>query len=172
MSDAVFLSPRHDISRHLYTWVTNYILPKFFAASCSLFIINTLSPQLIVQAYDNGFPSLTDTEVVTVTVNRNTQPPAFNNNNYEVTIFETQSLGDTIVRVTATDPDALFVSMSLWIVQSCINPNGLPEMLSLYIYLCIIPEQGQFNLKTVHNIDFGLLILLHILNIVIIKIYV
>lgn len=67
--------------------------------------------QLIVQAYDNGNPPLYDTEVVTITVERNTEPPVFNPNTYQVTILETQSLGSAIVTVSATDPDALFVSL-------------------------------------------------------------
>ena len=75
--------------------------------SITLFL---LTFQLVVQAYDNGNPPLYDTEVVTITVERNTQPPVFNPTVYQVTILETQSLGSTIVTVTATDPDALFVS--------------------------------------------------------------
>jgi len=74
-------------------------------------IIYILS-QLIVQAYDNGFPRRYDTETVTVTVNRNTERPTFVRTNYNVTIAETQTLGITIETVSARDPDELFVSNS------------------------------------------------------------
>ncbi|KAL3878035.1 hypothetical protein ACJMK2_035671, partial [Sinanodonta woodiana] len=63
--------------------------------------------QLFVEAYDNGIPSLTDMDVVTITVNRNLQSPAFNPTTYSQTIDETQVLGETIVRVNATDPDGV-----------------------------------------------------------------
>ena len=66
--------------------------------------------QLIVQAYDNGNPPLYDTEVVTITVERNVQPPTFTQQTYTVTILETQTLGASVIQVIATDPDALFVS--------------------------------------------------------------
>lgn len=66
--------------------------------------------QLIVQAYDNGYPRRYDTETVTVTVSRNTERPTFITSNYNVTIAETQSLGVTIETVSARDPDELFVS--------------------------------------------------------------
>ncbi|WAQ96421.1 FAT4-like protein [Mya arenaria] len=62
---------------------------------------------LLVQAYDNGYPALFDTETVTVTVTRNTLPPTFNQLIYGVTILETQTLGNTIITVSATDPDSL-----------------------------------------------------------------
>lgn len=63
--------------------------------------------QLLVQAYDNGYPALYDTTVLTVNVNRNLLAPTFNQPNYNVTILESQTLGDTIVSVVATDPDSL-----------------------------------------------------------------
>lgn len=63
-----------------------------------------------MQAFDSGSPRKYDTETVIVNVNRNTQPPVFQTQNYEITISETQSLGTSIIRVVATDPDALFVS--------------------------------------------------------------
>ena len=65
-----------------------------------------------MQAYDNGNPPLYDTEVVTITVERNTEQPVFNPLTYTITILETQSLGTSIIKVSATDPDALFVSYS------------------------------------------------------------
>jgi hypothetical protein len=63
--------------------------------------------QLLVQAYDNGYPALYDTTVLTVNVNRNLQAPVFSQPNYNVTILESQTLGETIVSVLATDPDSL-----------------------------------------------------------------
>ena len=42
-------------------------------------------------------------------MNRNTLPPVFNPTDYTATIFESQILGETIVTVSATDPDAFFV---------------------------------------------------------------
>ena len=82
----------------------------FFAYAEDSFVFHSIL-QLVVQAYDNGNPPLYDTEVVTIVVDRNTEPPVFNPQNYPVTILETQSLGTTIVTVTATDPDDLFVSI-------------------------------------------------------------
>jgi len=75
-------------------------------------IVFAILLQLIVQASDNGYPALYDTETVTVSVTRNTLPPTFVQRNYTTTILETQRLGDAIITVTATDPDSLFVSQS------------------------------------------------------------
>ena len=63
--------------------------------------------QLLVQAYDDGYPALSDTEVVSITVNRNLQPPVFTTNSIEITILESQALGVAITTATANDPDAL-----------------------------------------------------------------
>ena len=66
--------------------------------------------QLLVQAYDDGYPALSDTEVVSITVNRNLQPPVFTTNSIEITILESQALGVAITTATANDPDALVSS--------------------------------------------------------------
>lgn len=63
--------------------------------------------QLLAQAYDNGYPALYDTTVVTINVNRNLQPPIFNQQTYNITILESQTLGETITTVVASDPDSL-----------------------------------------------------------------
>lgn len=54
---------------------------------------------------DGGIPSLYNTAMLTVTVNRNLFNPQFSEQNYAVTIYEDQILGETIVQVTATDAD-------------------------------------------------------------------
>ncbi|KAL5018733.1 hypothetical protein ScPMuIL_004455 [Solemya velum] len=58
-----------------------------------------------VVAADGGYPSLTDTSVVTVTVVRNLFTPQFTTLNYEIFIPETQGVGISLVKVEATDAD-------------------------------------------------------------------
>ncbi|XP_041364041.1 cadherin-23-like [Gigantopelta aegis] len=65
----------------------------------------TTEYRLLIQAADQGSPPQTDLTVIVITVNRNLAAPMFVPRVYNVTILETQSLGDTITRVTATDSD-------------------------------------------------------------------
>lgn len=74
---------------------------------CALALYQLLVFQLLAQAYDNGYPALYDTTVVTINVNRNLQPPVFNQQTYNITILESQTLGETITTVVASDPDSL-----------------------------------------------------------------
>ena len=107
--------------------IINKMLPDNFTSTILQF-------QLVVQAYDNGNPPLYDTEVVTITVERNTQPPVFNPAVYQVTILETQSLGSTILTVTATDPDALFVRV-VYIFRDSQSFKLILEFSSIRCYL-------------------------------------
>ena len=58
-----------------------------------------------LQVNDGGTPSKSSTAMLTVTVNRNLFDPVFNPVNYNITIYEDQTLGEEILRVTATDAD-------------------------------------------------------------------
>ena len=60
-----------------------------------------------VTAYDSLSPSKVATSTVIITVIRNPSPPQFTLPSYEVTIPETYSLGQTVVNVTAIDPDGV-----------------------------------------------------------------
>ena len=62
--------------------------------------------RLRIEARDGGTPSLSATALVEITVLRNLFDPEFTQQNYEVTIDETQSLGVNIVQLTAEDRDA------------------------------------------------------------------
>ena len=59
-----------------------------------------------LQVNDGGIPSLYNTAMLTVTVNRNLFSPEFTLTDYVVTIFEDQELGVNIEQVTATDADS------------------------------------------------------------------
>ena len=76
-----------------------------------------------VEAYDQGSPSKTNVTVVILTVKSNYQSPVFNRASYFERIPETQSLGQQIIAVFATDGDALVGSMVLlilsWSVYGC-----------------------------------------------------
>ncbi len=56
-------------------------------------------------ARDGGVPSLIDTAIVHVHVNRNNFAPRFDRSDYRETILETQALGVPITVVTAQDQD-------------------------------------------------------------------
>ena len=73
------------------------------------------SPQILVQAVDSGVPALSDLSTVTITVNRNLNPPVFVQNVYNVTILETRPLGETFVSVRATDDDLIVSWVSLFL---------------------------------------------------------
>ena len=61
--------------------------------------------QIRVLAADGGSPSLTAMTTVNVAVSRNLFSPEFSPLSYEITIFETQPLGVSILKVSATDGD-------------------------------------------------------------------
>ena len=61
--------------------------------------------QIRVLAKDGGEPSMTDTAVVYVHVNRNNYQPRFETVQYKETLLETQALGLAFVRVSARDQD-------------------------------------------------------------------
>ena len=62
--------------------------------------------RLRVEARDGGTPSLSATALVEITVLRNLFDPEFTQQNYEVTIDETQALGVDILQIVARDQDA------------------------------------------------------------------
>jgi len=62
--------------------------------------------QIFVRVTDSGTPPLSDTEVFTVTVQRNLNPPVFNPLTYLAEIQENHQVGNGIgVTVRATDAD-------------------------------------------------------------------
>ncbi|XP_041364042.1 protocadherin Fat 1-like [Gigantopelta aegis] len=63
------------------------------------------SYKIRVLAADGGSPSLTATTTVNVAVSRNLFSPQFSPLSYEITVFETQPLGMSILRISATDDD-------------------------------------------------------------------
>ncbi|WAQ95445.1 FAT4-like protein [Mya arenaria] len=110
---------------------------------------------LIIQAYDNGIPALYDTETVTVTVTRNTQPPTFSQQDYDTTILETQVLGDTIITVRATDPDQLLGQVNN--VEYFMTGSQQAQQ-----YFFLNPSTGEISARqslrndmTVYARDFG-----------------
>ena len=63
--------------------------------------------RLRVEARDGGSPSLSATALVEITVLRNLFDPEFTQQNYEITIDETQALGVQLLQISAQDQDAL-----------------------------------------------------------------
>ncbi|XP_055546785.1 protein dachsous [Wyeomyia smithii] len=63
-------------------------------------------PQLIVVAKDNGFPPLSSTGTVLVTIHDvNDNEPIFDQSFYNVSVAENEPKGRCILKVSATDPD-------------------------------------------------------------------
>ncbi|XP_046579033.1 protocadherin Fat 4-like [Haliotis rubra] len=68
---------------------------------------STTEYRVLVRVEDSGSPPKSDITVVTITVNRNLAAPVFQALAYNITILETQNLGDTIVTARATDSDLM-----------------------------------------------------------------
>ncbi|XP_045480676.1 protein dachsous isoform X2 [Harmonia axyridis] len=63
-------------------------------------------PQLTVVATDNGFPPLSSTVKVLVTIHDvNDNEPIFDQSFYNVTVAENEAVGRCIFKISATDPD-------------------------------------------------------------------
>ena len=58
-----------------------------------------------MEAKDGGTPAASSTALVEITVLRNLFSPEFVNTTYETSVFETQDLGNVILKVSATDDD-------------------------------------------------------------------
>ena len=63
--------------------------------------------QIQIEAYDSAYPLNKATEYIQITVNRNANPPAFTQNDYEKTISENYPLVSEVVQVAAADPDGV-----------------------------------------------------------------
>lgn len=62
---------------------------------------------LTVQATDNGVPSLSSIQILTVEVQDvNDQPPVFQQHVYNSTVMENRERGEVVVTVTAVDMDS------------------------------------------------------------------
>ncbi|XP_015601930.1 cadherin-23 [Cephus cinctus] len=64
--------------------------------------------EVIIYAVDSGTP-VRETATTTVSVNIidvNNKPPVFNNSTYLVYVSERASIGESVIKVTATDPDS------------------------------------------------------------------
>ncbi|VDI20213.1 protocadherin Fat 4, partial [Mytilus galloprovincialis] len=95
--------------------------------------------QIFVRATDNGFPALSDTEVFTLTVQRNLNPPQFAPLTYTAEIREDQQVGTGIgVTVMATDADnseqsrhweiaykseCILEEADIWILDKVVKPQ-------------------------------------------------
>ena len=67
----------------------------------------TSTYNLTVVAVDDGFPPLNSTTIVRIRVaNLNDHVPVFNQSSYEANVTEKATIGSSIVRVFATDPDS------------------------------------------------------------------
>ena len=60
-----------------------------------------------VRARDGGTPERSDVTLVKINVERNLEAPKFEPEEYDVTVMETVALGDSIIKVRATDGDRL-----------------------------------------------------------------
>lgn len=68
-------------------------------------------------AQDGGSPQRSATSTVLITVTRNLNAPQLLQQNYTVSIFETQNLGESIVQIQATDQDVGVSSHFIQILQ-------------------------------------------------------
>ena len=60
-----------------------------------------------MEAYDTAYPKHTGTNYITITVNRNANPPRFVQNAYEKTISANYPLVTEVIKVEAVDPDGV-----------------------------------------------------------------
>ncbi|GFR89571.1 protocadherin Fat 4 [Elysia marginata] len=97
--------------------------------------------QILVQALDSGVPALSDLSTVTITVNRNLNPPEFVQNVYNVTILETRPLGETFVTVRATDADLIAPN-------NVVNYRGVSTQLALEYFL-VNSVTGDISVRSV-----------------------
>lgn len=82
---------------------------------------------LTVQATDNGIPSLSSTQILTVEVQDvNDQPPVFQQQVYNTTVMENRERGEVVFTVTAVDMDSGTTSKS-----HCINQKNLYNPIQL-----------------------------------------
>ena len=65
--------------------------------------------QLQVVGYDSYYPNNKATESITITVNRNPNPPSFTQNSYAVTISDSFPVMNQVTQITAADPDGVSV---------------------------------------------------------------
>ena len=100
-----------------------------------------------VTAYDSLSPSKVATSTVIITVIRNPSPPQFTLPSYEVTIPETYSLGQTVVNVTAIDPDGvslLLIPETYSLGQTVVNVTAIdPDGVSLLSLIEVKKEKQQ-----------------------------
>ena len=61
--------------------------------------------QLEVVAYDSVYPDNQATSTVVITVMRNPNAPKFTKDSYRKTVDEKVDLGDSVMRIQATDDD-------------------------------------------------------------------
>ena len=107
------VSPFGDVTMTLIGDDEGVLYFGFNAATGDVSIIRDLTLdtstfyRLRVEARDGGSPSLSATALVEITVLRNLFDPEFTQQNYEITIDETQSLGVQLLQISARDQDAL-----------------------------------------------------------------
>lgn len=88
-------------------------------------------------AEDNGIPKLSDVSVVDVTVSRNLYAPEFKPNRYTVEIPTTKPLGETIIKVNATDDDTT-VRPSLTIIPIPLLSQNLCYLQATFLSLIYV----------------------------------
>ena len=72
-------------------------------------------PKVRVLAQDGGSPQGSATSTVLITVTRNLNAPQLLQQNYTVSIYETQNLGESILQIQATDQD---ISVSVLLLHT------------------------------------------------------
>lgn len=93
-------------------------------------------------AQDGGSPQRSATSTVLITVTRNLNPPQLLQQNYTVSIFETQNLGESIVQIQATDQD---VGVSSLFIQIPFVSNSMSFMeMKVTKFLILISGSLQY----------------------------
>ena len=65
-----------------------------------------------MEAYDTAYPNNVATNYITITVNRNANPPHFEQNTYEKTVSANYPLVTEVLKVVAVDPDGVSTEQS------------------------------------------------------------
>lgn len=106
--------------------------------------------QLRVTAYDSLSTSRVATSTVSINVIKNPSGPVFTLPAYEVTIPETQSLGSTVVNVTATDRDGVR-HLPWWYIAMIVGVNLFIHCSYVIMMWIIVSRQCTIFVNKVLN---------------------
>lgn len=105
----------------------------------------------MVTAYDSGAPLADVSETVTITIERNLFAPVFGQQLYEVTIYDYEPIGTSVVTVSAEDAD--ITSPENLVTYDIINSfgNSVFDMFSVHPITGLITTNRALTSETVNQ---------------------